>query len=204
MIKKLWRHLTKRRKKQFFLLLILMHIASIMEVVSIGAIVPFLASLTSPEQIYQNQLAQPLIQILGITNPNQLLLPLTVIFVIAILISSIVRLLLLYVSTRLTFATGNDLSVKIYRLTLYQDYLTHTSRNSSEIMNGIITKTNIVIGSVLLPLITLVSSVIIMLGIISIVFIINVQVALITFSIFILVYWIIAFFTKRHLQRIDA
>jgi ATP-binding cassette, subfamily B, bacterial PglK len=201
MIKKLWRHLTKRRKKQFFLLLILMHIASIMEVVSIGAIVPFLASLTSPEQIYQNQLAQPLIQILGITNPNQLLLPLTVIFVIAILISSIVRLLLLYVSTRLTFATGNDLSVKIYRLTLYQDYLTHTSRNSSEIMNGIITKTNIVIGSVLLPLITLVSSVIIMLGIISIVFIINVQVALITFSIFILVYWIIAFFTKRHLQR---
>jgi len=201
MIKKLWKHLTKRRKIQFFLLLVLMILTSIMEVVSIGAIVPFLGVLTSPEKIYQIQLAQPLIQILGLTNPSQLLLPLTVIFVTVILISSIVRILLLYVSTRLTYSTGTDLSVKIYRLTLYQDYLTHTSRNSSEIINGIITKTNIVIGSVLFPLVTLFSSVIIMLGIISIVFIINAQVALITFSIFALLYGIIVFFTKKHLQR---
>ena len=201
MIKKLWKHLTKRRKIQFFLLLVLMILTSIMEVVSIGAIVPFLGVLTSPEKIYQMQLAQPLIQILGLTNPSQLLLPLTVICVIVILISAIVRLLLLYVSTRLTYSTGTDLSVKIYRLTLYQDYLTHTSRNSSEIINGIITKTNIVIGSVLFPLVTLFSSVIIMLGIISIVFIINAQVALITFSIFALLYGIIVFFTKKHLQR---
>jgi ATP-binding cassette, subfamily B, bacterial PglK len=201
MNKQLWQHLTKRRKKQFFLLLILMLVASIMEVVSIGAIVPFLGALTSPEKIYQNELAQPLIQILGIVNPSQLLLPLTVIFVMAILISSIVRLLLLYVSTRLAFATGTDLSIKVYRRTLYQNYLTHTSRNSSEIVNSLITKVNAVIGSVLLPLTTLVSSVLIMLGIVSVVFNINAQVALITFSVFILIYGVIAFFTKKHLQR---
>ena len=201
MNKQLWQHLTKRRKKQFFLLLILMLVASIMEVVSIGAIVPFLGALTSPEKIYQNELAQPLIQILGIVNPSQLLLPLTVIFVMAILISSIVRLLLLYVSTRLAFATGTDLSIKVYRRTLYQNYLTHTSRNSSEIVNSLITKVNAVIGSVLLPLTTLVSSVLIMLGIVSVVFNINAQVALITFSVLAFLYWVITFFTKKSLQK---
>ena len=170
MIKKLWQHLTKQRRKQFFLLLILMILASIMEIVSIGAVVPFLGALTSPEQIYQHQLAQPLIQILEITEPNQLLLPLSIIFIVATLIAAAVRLLLLYASTRLSHATGADISINIYRRTLYQDYSVHTSRNSSEIINSIITKTNTVIGQLLVPLLTLVGSVIIMLGIISIIF----------------------------------
>jgi ATP-binding cassette, subfamily B, bacterial PglK len=201
MFKQLWKHLTKRRKKQFWLLLILMIAAAIMEIISIGAVVPFLGALTSPEQIYQHQLTQPLIQILEIEDSSQLLLPLTITFVIATLIAATVRLLLLYVSTRLSYATGADLSIDIYRRTLYQDYLIHTSRNSSEIINSIITKTNTSMGQILMPLLTLISSVVIMLGIISIVFIINAQVALITFSIFALLYWIITFSTKKSLQK---
>jgi ATP-binding cassette, subfamily B, bacterial PglK len=201
MIKKLWQHLTKRRKKQFFLLLVLMISASLMEVISIGAVVPFLFTLTSPEQIYQHELAQPLIQLLNITEPSQLLMPLTVIFIIATLIAMMVRLFLLYMLTRLSYATGADLSINIYRRTLYQEYSVHTLRNSSEVINSIITKTNTVISSVLVPLLTLISSVIIMIGIISIVFAINTQVALITFSIFAFFYWIIAFFTRKSLKR---
>ena len=201
MFKKLWHHLTKQRRKQFLLLLILMIVASIMEVVSIGAIVPFLGALTSPEQIYQHQFTQPLIQILGLTDPRQLLLPLTIIFVLATLIAAMVRLLLLYVSTRLSYAAGADLSIDIYRRTLYQDYSVHTSRNSSEIINSIITKTNIVTAGILVPYLNFVSSLIIMIGIISLVFTINAQVALSIFSIFGLLYWIITFFAKRSLQK---
>lgn len=201
MIKQFWKHLHKRRRKQFFLLLILMVVASIMEVVSIGAIVPFLSVLTAPEQIYQHHLVQPLIKILEITEPSQLLLPLTIIFVMATLISATVRLLLLYALTRLSYATGADLNIDIYRRTLYQDYSIHVSRNSSEIINSIITKTNIVIVHILVPSLNLISSVIIMVGITSIVFTINAQVALITFLVFALFYGVIVFFTKKSLQK---
>ena len=201
MIKKLWQHLTKRRRKQFLLLLIIMIVASIMEVVSIGAIVPFLGALTSPEQIYQHQLTQPLIQILGLTDPRQLLLPLTIIFVLATLIAAMVRLLLLYVLTRLSYSTGADLSIDIYRRTLYQDYSVHTSRNSSEIINSIITKTNTVTSGILVPYLNFVSSFIIMIGIVSLVFTINAQVAFSIFFIFGLLYWIITFFARRSLQK---
>ena len=178
-----------------------MVVASIMEVVSIGAIVPFLSVLTAPEQIYQHHLAQPLIKILEITEPSQLLLPLTIIFVMATLISATVRLLLLYALTRLSYATGADLNIDIYRRTLYQDYSIHVSRNSSEIINSIITKTNIVIVHILVPSLNLISSVIIMVGITSIVFTINAQVALITFLVFALFYGVIVFFTKKSLQK---
>jgi ABC-type multidrug transport system fused ATPase/permease subunit len=201
MIKKLWKHIANRRKKQVFLLLILMVVASILEIVSIGAVVPFLGALTSPEQVYQHQLAQPLLQILEITEPSQLLTPLTIIFIIATLAAAGVRLLLLYASTRLSYAVGGDLSIDIFRRTLYQDYSVHVSRNSSDVINSIITKTTAIIGGVLFPLLNLASSVFIMVGIASIIFTINTQIALITLSIFALFYGIIAFFTRKSLQK---
>ena len=74
MMKKLWQHLSKKRRTQFLLLLILMLIASVMEVVSIGAVVPFLGALTSPEAIFKYAPIQPVIKMLKFTEANQLLL----------------------------------------------------------------------------------------------------------------------------------
>ena len=201
MIKSLWQHLTKRRKKQFSFLLFLMVIASVMEMISIGAVVPFLGALTAPEQVYQHHLAQPLIRVLDITDPKELLLPLTIIFIMATVVAAAVRLILLYVSTRLSFATGADISIDIYRRTLYQDYAVHTSRNSSEIINSIITKTNTVIGQVIVPILTFISAVVIMLGIIGVLFTINAPVAFATFSFFGLTYFTISYFTKKSLLK---
>jgi len=201
MIAKLWEHLTKKRKIQFLLLLVLMFLASVTEVVSIGSVVPFLGSLTAPEQIYQHHLSKPLIQFFSITEPAQLLLPLTIIFVTAILTAAIVRLLLLYVLIRLANAIACDLSIDIYRRTLYQDYSFHTSRNSSEIINLIINKTNTVASQVLLPVLNFISAIIFMIGIISIIVIISAKVALITFSILGFSYLIITSFTKKYLLK---
>ena len=139
----LWHHLSKHRQKQFWLLLILMIIASLSEIISVGAVLPFLGILTAPEQIYQHPFMQPVIQILELTEPSQLILPLTIFFIIVVLLAGSIRLTLLYVMTRLSFATGADLSISIYHRTLYQEYAVHVSRNSSEVINGIINKTNI-------------------------------------------------------------
>ena len=201
MIIQLWKHLTKKRRIQFMFLLALMFLASITEVVSIGSLIPFLGALTAPEQIYQHNLTQPLIQFFSITEPAQLLLPLTIIFVTAILIAAIVRLLLLYVLIRLANAIACDLSIDIYRRTLYQDYSFHTSRNSSEIINLIINKTNTVASQVLLPLLNFISAIIFMIGIISIVVVISAKAALITFSILAFSYLIITSFTKKYLLK---
>ena len=81
-IHQLWSHLSRRRRKQFWLLLFLMNIASLAEVVSVGAVLPFLGVLTAPEQVFQYPLMQPVIQILELTDPSQLTLPLTIFFII--------------------------------------------------------------------------------------------------------------------------
>jgi len=196
----LWCHLTKRRQKQFSLLLILMVIASLAEIISIGAVLPFLGILTAPEQVYQHALMQPVIQMLALNKPEQLILPLTILFITAALLAGVIRLTLLYAMTRLTFATGADLSINIYRRTLYQEYEVHVSRNSSEVINSIITKTGTVIGGVISPTLNLISSIILLVGIMGAFFVINPTIALSAFIGFGLLYWIVIRYTKTHLK----
>ena len=83
---------------------------------------PFLAVLTAPERIFELPAAQQVIRASGITMASQLLLPLTVVFGLAALISGGVRLFLLWASTRLSYATGADLSISVYRRTDDFDY----------------------------------------------------------------------------------
>jgi len=197
----LWRHFSKRRQKQFSLLLILMFAASLAEIISIGAVLPFLGILTAPEQVYHHQLMQPVIQILALTEPKQLILPLTILFISAALLSAVIRLTLLYAMTRLSYATGADLSINIYRRTLYQEYEVHVSRNSSEVINGIITKTGGVIGGVISPSLNLISSSILLVGILGALFAINPTIALSASIGFGLLYWMIIRYTKSHLKK---
>ncbi len=135
-----------------------MILASFAEILSIGAVLPFLGVLTAPDRIFLHTAAQPLIQILKLTAPEQLLFPITMIFGIAALITGTMRLILFWATTRLSFATGADLSIDIYRRTLYQPYAVHCTRNSSEVIAGITSKANTVIYGVILPLLTLISS----------------------------------------------
>ena len=198
--KKLWHHLSKRRKKQLTSLLLLMFIASIVEFVSLGAILPFLGVLSAPETIFQHEYAQPLISALGLSEPKQLVLPVTILFIIAVLLAGVIRLLLLYVMTRLSYVIGADLSIDIYRRALFQPYATHVARNSSEVINGVIIKTNTVISRILTPTLTLISSTLILFGIITALLFINIVVALSASICFGLLYWLVIRFTKNHLR----
>jgi len=101
--------------------------------------------------------------------------------------------------SRLSFSTGADLSIDIYRRTLYQDYSTHLNHNSSEIINGIINKTNTVVHRVLAPILTLISSIILLVGIIVTLFSIDIVAALTALIGFGFLYWGITILTRKRI-----
>ena len=84
--KRLWVYITPRRRVQLSLLLVLVVIASLGEVVSIGAVLPFLGVLLDPQQVFESVMAEPFIKILNIKQSNELILPLTIIFVTLLLL----------------------------------------------------------------------------------------------------------------------
>jgi ATP-binding cassette, subfamily B, bacterial PglK len=194
-------HLSGYRIKQLALLLFLMIVASILEIVSLGAVLPFLGVLTAPEQIFHHAYMQPLVAFLKLSEPSQLILPVTIIFIIAVLIAGIVRLLLLYVMIRLSYAIGADISINIYRRTLYQEYSVHIGRNSSEVINSIIVKANVVVSHILTPVLVLISSLMMLIGITIVLFTIDIGIALLIFTSFGLLYWLIVHYTKELLKN---
>jgi ABC-type bacteriocin/lantibiotic exporter with double-glycine peptidase domain len=198
LLKRLWHHISPRRRGQFGLLLGLMLLASFAEILSIGAVLPFLGVLTAPERIFNLPLAQPFINGLNINEPAQLLFPLTVAFSMAAIIAGSMRLVLLWASTKLSFATGADLSISIYSRTLYQPYIVHCERNSSEVINAISGKTSGVIY-VMTMVLTLLSSAALLIAILITLLIVNPLITLIAFGGFGLIYLLIVHLTRKEL-----
>ena len=188
LIKKFWSHLSARRQTQSRLLILLMVISMFSEVLGVGAVIPFLGVLTSPEKIFAYDFMNPIIQLLGLTQPSQLLLPFTLFFIIVTFIAAMIRLLLLYAVTRFSFGAGADLSIDIYRRTLYQKYEIHMDRNSSEVINGIVKKTDILVYNLLMPIVTLFGSVILLVGVMVLLLMTDVVMAVSAFLGFGLIY----------------
>ncbi len=177
-LRRLWSYLSKVRRFQCFLLIGLMLSSAFAEVMSIGALLPFLSALAAPEQVFAQPLVQEIAKNFGIESAGQLLKPLTIFFVIAAIIAGLIRLLLLWVSTWFTFTVGSDLSTEIYRRTLYQPYSVHIARNSSEIISGITNKTHALMFHILLPALTIVNSGILLVFICSALLYVNPLVAI--------------------------
>ena len=192
-----WKYLDKRHKRRSVLIFILMIIVSFSEVISIGAILPFLGVLTSPELVYQNAFMQPIIQTLELNSANQLVLPLTIGFIVATLIAGVMRITLLNAINHFERVVGTDLNIDVYRNTLYQSYRDHIDRNSSYIVSLITKKTDVVIRGTFRAALTLVSSVLILIGIVSVLIMINVEVALGVLGGFGLIYWGISRYTRK-------
>ncbi len=199
LLKRLWNHFNSRRKGQFGLLLGLMVLASLAEILSIGSVLPFLAVLTDPQRIFDFPLTQPLIKSLGINTASQLLLPLTATFCITAVLAAAIRLLLLRSSLFLAAATGSDIGYDMYRRTLFQPYLVHVSRNTSEIIDGISIKSTAIANGVVMPLLYILSSAIMTGLIVCILLAVAPETTLIAFGIFGLIYLVVIKLTRKQL-----
>tara|TARA_B100000575_G_scaffold291984_1_gene299215 strand:+ start:14526 stop:16196 length:1671 start_codon:yes stop_codon:yes gene_type:complete len=176
-----------------------MIIAGLLEVISLSAIIPFIAILTSPENILDIKAVSYFSDFFEITSPKDLVTPITVIFVSLAIISGIFRIFVLYITTKISYMTGHDLSSEVYWKTLHQPYTTHTERSTSEIVSAITIKVAGVVAT-FMTFLTLTNSVILSSMILITLFVINPFVSgtvVICFSFF---YSISSFFSSRSLK----
>lgn len=162
---RLWYCLGRRRQRQFAILMLLTLASTFAEVVSLGMVLPFLSILIVPEKVFNYPFVAHHLRAWEISSAEQLVLPLTIGFITAALVAAGIRLLMLKANTKFAFASGADLSIEVYRRTLYQPYHVHLERNSSEVVSSIITKVNEVIFWVMLPILTLISSLVLLVAI---------------------------------------
>jgi len=201
LICKLWTFLSIQRKRHFLLLLIFTIFSSFAEVVSVGVIFPFLAAITSPEKLLMNEYFLILFSDYYSYIKDNLLLYVTIAFCSIIFISGLIRMVLWWLQTRISFGAGADFSYDIYRKTLYQPYEVHLARNSSEVISGIANKVGSIIYSLILPLFSFFSSLLMILFIGSVLFVVDPFITATSIVAFGIIYISITYFSKNRITR---
>ena len=147
----LHRQLSRRRKLQLVFVMALMFLGAIAELATLGAVLPFLALIADPARAASFPTLQTFFAQLGWQDPNSIILPALLMFVVVALSAGAIRILLTWASNKFVSRLGHDLSVEAYRRTLYQSYSYHLTHNSSEIVT-LASKVHLVTGALLRPL----------------------------------------------------
>ena len=191
--------MSPRRRFQLALLLVVMLVSALAELISLGAVLPFLAVLSAPKQLWDYPLVQQLANRVGYTDEAQLLVPATLVFMLAVALAACVRLLNVWLNGKIAAAIGSDLSYEAYRRTLYQPYEVHVGRNSASVITA---ATNQIAHTViaLASLLQLITSVILAAALLIGLLLINMRVALSAAALFGFCYASLAIAVRHELQ----
>ena len=182
-----------RRKIQFFFLLILTIFSAIAEMLSIASVVPFVSLITdgsfTKEKFY-------LYKFVEFNNKEEAIIYSGLIFSSLFLINSLSRILLIYVTTRLSQVTAAELSVKIFKAKLFDTYTNHISKNSSSLVAAITQKVYEMTVSIS-SAINIVSGAFIFICIISILIWVNPMIMIISILFFGILYFSLIIFGRK-------
>jgi len=197
----LWRYLGKTRRLQFCLLFLLMMLSALTEIISIGAVVPFLSALTAPIKLMEMNWFQPVVGILEIQSSDDLLLPLTIGFILAAVFAASIRILLLWVNTYLAASMGIQLREDVYARALYQPYTFHIEHNSSQLISIVTEKVGAAIGAGILHVLMFITALVTGFAIITTLLLVNPFVALVAFLVLGGGYVIIGYLTRKQIRN---
>lgn len=190
---------TIRRRWQFAGVLVLTLVGALAELVSIGAVLPFLQLIAAPQTLGQLPFVGSLLA--GyLDRPADLLVPAALLLAGAAVTSALIRVVLIWATSRYVAGLTHDLSMILFGRVIHQPYSVFIRRNSAEVLSGI-EKVGIVGTYLLNPLLTALSSVMIAFGIIALLFTVSPEVAVFAGGTMVVLYGVIALFTRPMLLR---
>jgi ATP-binding cassette, subfamily B, bacterial PglK len=192
--------LGRRRALQLAGIVLLAIASSLIEVMSIGALFPFLGLLGGGEVGANSGLFEVLYEWVPALRGQQAIFIATALLVTVLTIAAVSRIMANWVNARMTEAIGTEIAALIFRRMMYQAYLRHVSRNSSEIIAALTGKVGTVVSNIIAPTLLLVQSVIIAVGIGATLMVVNWLVACLMMVLFGVLYAGIIFTTRERLS----
>ncbi len=199
LMRRFYPHIKRERKIQFAGLILLMLLGAAAELISIGAVIPFVALMANPEKSFDFPSLQSAFSMLGWKNPESVLVPITILFALLVITAMGLRLVLAHFTNRFVYSLGYDVGMSLYERVLRQPYSFHISKNTSEILAGI-NKVQNVVNSVLLPLLSALISVIVATAILIALLVVDSTVTLISGVLFLIFYFVVVNSMRRRLR----
>lgn len=189
----------KKRRLYFLFLQILSIFSSMLDTISVGSIAPFIAIVTNANAMMSNKYIKIGMTYLSLSNASQLIKISTAIFALILIFTALIKWWITYYSLKFTSNISNELALKLYKITLYQPYITHTQRNSSEFIAGI-SKASELLEKVINPVFIFINSFFTVLLISAFLILLNPIIITTTLIVLVLFYLIISLSTKKLLK----
>ena len=142
----LYRFMTQARRRHLHLTLLLMILGIFAEMVTIGAVLPFLGLAWAPESASVPPALRHALAAIG----GSALTGAAILLVAAALVAGSVRLLLNWTLQSFVMKLGHEIASAIFSNVLRQPYAVHVQRNSSEVLAGI-DKVQVIVFGLLQP-----------------------------------------------------
>ena len=197
--------LSPYERKNAGLLLIIIIIMALLDMIGVASILPFMAVLTNPDLIETNLILSKIFQFLnifGIENNQQFLFCLGVFVFILLVVSLAFKTFTAYAQIRFVYMLEYTIGKRLIEGYLHQPYSSFLSRNSSDIGKTVLSEVQKLIEIGLYPLMDLISKSIVVVAIITLLFLVDPKLALISGSTLGGAYWVIFYCVKKFASRI--
>jgi ABC-type multidrug transport system fused ATPase/permease subunit len=199
--RKLYEILTPSERGAAALLLGLMLIGMVLETLSVGLIVPVITLLTQPAYIERFPALEPLLAALGNPSHESIVIG-TMIGLVAVYLSKAMFLAFLaWHQTRFAFGVQAQVSQRLFTIYLRQPYTFHLQRNSAQLLRNVIGEVTIFANSAMTPGILLFTEVLVLLGLCTLLLIVEPLGMLIVVSVLGLTAWGFLRLTRSRLVR---
>lgn len=198
-VKQVFRFMSPARRRQFAFVLMLMLAGAVAELVTLGAVLPFLSLLANPAHAGVGAGAR-LFDILGADTYARRLAAAAALLAAAAIAAGAVRLQLAWSSQRFVYGLGHEISVEIQRRVLSQPYSWHIAHNSREILASL-EKVQIMSAAVALQLMQSLTAAVLASFIVAALIAIDPGVALASAAILAFVYAGVSLLARRLLAR---
>ena len=195
----LFRRLSRARRRQFGLTLVLMLLGAAAELVTIGAALPFLALVADPRSALVPPRLLALLEAVG----GSAAVGAALLLIAAAIVSAGIRLALAGGSQRLVMAVGHDMATAVFERSLRRPYAEQVRRNSSQTLAAVEKVQAVVLGLVQPAMQGLIASVI-ALCVVALLLWIDAFAAGVAAVSVALVYVAVSLATRRRLQRNSA
>lgn len=199
-LREVFAHVSPGRRRQLGPVLALTLVGALAELISIGAILPFLSIIADPETVLATGPLRGALAAVGLDTQVELIVATAIAFALSAVLAGAVRLLLIWVSQRFIFGVASELCVAVYARTMHQPYAYHTAINSSQTL-AVINMAQLVTTQLLVPLLQAVSAAVIALFILVGLLLINPVVALVSGLGFAAIYLLVTVTTRQAMQR---
>ena len=170
-----------------------------LDIISIGIVIPLITIFVDPSILLNNKIIASITELLLIDIEKIDALKLIIYFILVIILSSIFKILTLYLSLRVSRKIGAEISSKIFKNILMRPYAESLYNKSSEIISSLTQRSDSITGLVYYFFI-LVSACLSLLLMLTVSLFINSKYTLIVVFVFLLFYITVGIFSKKILK----